>query len=82
MKHDNLGRVSVKSESELAEFASAALAKLKEMPDKASFVPVSGDCELFVQTAIELPGLVDPHRKEKFTRSYTGDPVPRSWLVT
>ena len=34
VKHDNLGRASVKSESELAEFASAALAKLKEMPEK------------------------------------------------
>ena len=31
---DNLGRASVKSESELAEFASAALAKLKKLPDK------------------------------------------------
>lgn len=34
VKHDNLGRASVKSESELAEFASVALAKLKEMPAK------------------------------------------------
>jgi len=34
VKHDDLGRASVKSESELAEFASAALAKLKEMPTK------------------------------------------------
>ena len=34
MKHDNLGRASVKSESGFAEFASAALAKLKEMPEK------------------------------------------------
>lgn len=33
-KHDNLGRASVKSESELAQFASAALARLKEMPEK------------------------------------------------
>ena len=34
VKHDNLGRASVKSEGELAQFASAALAKLKEMPEK------------------------------------------------
>lgn len=34
MKNDNLGRASVKSENELAQFASAALAKLKEMPEK------------------------------------------------
>jgi len=34
VKHDNLGRASVKSESELAQFASAALTKLKEMPEK------------------------------------------------
>jgi transposase len=34
VKHDNLGRASAKSESELAQFASAALAKLKEMPEK------------------------------------------------
>jgi transposase len=34
VKHDNLGRASVKSESELAKFATAALAKLKEMPEK------------------------------------------------
>jgi transposase len=34
VKHDNLGRASVKSESELAQFASIALSKLKEMPDK------------------------------------------------
>jgi transposase len=34
VKHDNLGRASVKSESELAEFASIALAKLKALPDK------------------------------------------------
>jgi transposase len=34
VKHDNLGRASVKSESELAQFASAALAKLKRMPEK------------------------------------------------
>ena len=32
VKHDNLGRASVKSESQLAEFASAALAKLRETP--------------------------------------------------
>ena len=34
VKHDNLGRASVKSEGELAEFASAALAKLKALPEK------------------------------------------------
>lgn len=34
VKHDNLGRASVKSESELAQFAQAALAKLKGIPDK------------------------------------------------
>ena len=34
VKHDNLGRASVKSERELAEFAGAALARLKEIPDK------------------------------------------------
>jgi transposase len=34
VKHDNLGRASAKSESELAKFATAALAKLKEMPEK------------------------------------------------
>lgn len=34
VKHDNLGRASAKSESELAEFASAALSKLKAMPEK------------------------------------------------
>jgi transposase len=34
VKHDNLGRASVKSESELAQFAQAALARLKEIPDK------------------------------------------------
>jgi transposase len=34
VKHDNLGRASVKSESELAQFAQAALAKLKEIPGK------------------------------------------------
>jgi len=34
VKHDNLGRASVKSERQLAEFASTALARLKGMPDK------------------------------------------------
>jgi transposase len=34
VKHDNLGRASVKNESELAEFAIAALAKLKALPGK------------------------------------------------
>ena len=34
VKHDNLGRASVKSENELAEFASAALARLKTLPEK------------------------------------------------
>ena len=34
VKHDHLGRASVKSETELAEFAQAALAKLKELPEK------------------------------------------------
>jgi transposase len=34
VKHDNLGRASVKSESELAEFAHAALARLKALPEK------------------------------------------------
>lgn len=34
VKHDNLGRASVKSENELAEFASAALSRLKTLPDK------------------------------------------------
>lgn len=34
VKHDNLGRASVKSESELAKFAQAALVKLKEVPGK------------------------------------------------
>jgi transposase len=34
VKHDNLGRASVKNESELAEFASAALARLETLPDK------------------------------------------------
>lgn len=34
VKHDNLGRASVKSESELAQFANAALARLKALPQK------------------------------------------------
>ena len=34
VKHDNLGRASVKNESQLAEFATAALAKLKALPGK------------------------------------------------
>jgi transposase len=34
VKHDHLGRASVKSEGELAEFASSALARLKALPDK------------------------------------------------
>jgi transposase len=34
VKHDNLGRASVKSESELAKFATTALASLKKMPEK------------------------------------------------
>ena len=34
VKHDNLGRASVKSEAELAEFAHAALTKLKALPEK------------------------------------------------
>lgn len=34
VKHDHLGRASVKNEGELAEFASAALARLKELPEK------------------------------------------------
>jgi transposase len=34
VKHDNLGRASAKNESELAEFANAALARLKALPDK------------------------------------------------
>jgi transposase len=34
VKHDNLGRASVRSETELAQFAEAALAKLKELPEK------------------------------------------------
>lgn len=34
VKHDNLGRASVRSEDELAQFAQAALAKLKALPEK------------------------------------------------
>lgn len=34
VKHDNLGRASVKSEGELAQFANAALARLKALPGK------------------------------------------------
>jgi transposase len=34
VKHDNLGRASAKSETELAQFANAALARLKALPDK------------------------------------------------
>jgi transposase len=34
VKHDNLGRAYVKNEGELAQFAEAALAKLKELPEK------------------------------------------------
>ena len=34
VKHDNIGRASVKSETELAEFAQATLLKLKELPEK------------------------------------------------
>jgi transposase len=34
VKHDNLGRASAKSRHELAQFAIAALARLKEMPGK------------------------------------------------
>lgn len=34
VKHDNLGRASAKSEGELAQFAAAALARLKALPDK------------------------------------------------
>jgi transposase len=34
VKHDNLGRASVKSESELAQFAHNALVKLKQLPGK------------------------------------------------
>ena len=34
VKHDNLGRVCAKNETELAQFAEAALTKLKELPNK------------------------------------------------
>ena len=34
VKHDYLGRASAKNEGQLAEFASAALARLKELPEK------------------------------------------------
>jgi transposase len=34
VKHDNLGRASARDETQLAEFASAALARLKELPGK------------------------------------------------
>jgi transposase len=34
VKHDNLGRASAKNEGELARFAIAALARLKEIPEK------------------------------------------------
>jgi transposase len=34
VKHDNLGRASVKSESQLAQFAETALNKLREFPEK------------------------------------------------
>jgi transposase len=34
VKHDNLGRACVKNETELAQFAQAVLAKLKELPNK------------------------------------------------
>lgn len=34
VKHDNLGRISAKSESDLMEFAQAALERLKEVPWK------------------------------------------------
>jgi len=34
VKHDDLGRASAKSQRELAQFASAALARLKGMPEK------------------------------------------------
>ena len=34
VKHDNLGRASAKNEGELAQFAIAALAKLKALPSK------------------------------------------------
>jgi len=34
VKHDNLGRASVKSEDKLMEFARTALEHLKETPEK------------------------------------------------
>ena len=34
VKHDNLGRASVRSETELARYAQAALVKLKQLPEK------------------------------------------------
>jgi transposase len=34
VKHDNLGRASARNEADLARFAQAALAKLKELPGK------------------------------------------------
>jgi transposase len=34
VKHDNIGRASVKTQGQLAEFAITALARLKQMPDK------------------------------------------------
>ena len=34
VKHDNLGRASVRSETQLAQFAEAALARLRELPEK------------------------------------------------
>jgi transposase len=34
VKHDHLGRASAKSEGQLAEFATAALARLKALPEK------------------------------------------------
>lgn len=51
VKHDNLGRASAKSENELAEFASNALARLKELPEKLrSFF---GDPELgYIRSAM------------------------------
>jgi transposase len=61
VKHDNLGRASVKSETELAEFAHVALAKLKALPEKVrSFF---GDPALgYIQGSGEFrsyPGLCD-----------------------
>lgn len=34
VKHDHLGRASARSENELAQFATAALARLKALPQK------------------------------------------------